>query len=379
MGPEAVFFLSSNPGDSPVRAQSISDTSRESSDVALAGTMQQLIEDLPEEIALLDGNGTILAANTAWMRTVQEHGHPEVMPGTNYLENCRCKAAEGYEPAIEAAVGLEEVMSGTRTSWELTYNGGDRWAGRDYRISVQRVGGGSGPLISVTRTDLTEILQLRRLKDDFTRSLVERQAVERRRLTRELHDSTSQLLATVGLVLGRFRFNSPNSEALGVVAEVQQLVSEAQREIRAISYLGQPPALDRRGLASALEPLAEGFGRRTNVRTSFAVDGGALSFSVPVETALFRVAQEALSNVHRHARASHVSLCLYCRKSTMHLVVADDGIGISDEALAGRGGAGVGLAGMRSRLSEIGGRLTVRRLSRGTAIIATVGDFTVRA
>jgi len=90
------------------------------------------------------------------------------------------------------------------------------------------------------------------------------------------------------------------------------------------------------------------------------------------ELAVYRVVQEALSNVYRHARAGSVWIYLGSRESMTHLVVADDGIGISADTLAGRGNIGVGLSGMRSRLAQIGGRLTVRRLALGTAVIASL-------
>jgi signal transduction histidine kinase len=88
--------------------------------------------------------------------------------------------------------------------------------------------------------------------------------------------------------------------------------------------------------------------------------------------------QEALSNVHRHSNARHATVRLSQGRAVSHVVVADDGIGISNETLSGKGSAGVGLAGMGLRLSEIGGRLSVRHLNPGTAIIASVPSDRVR-
>jgi len=338
---------------------------------ALEGTMQRLIDDLPEQIALLDENCTIMAANRAWKDIVEKYGYLDALPGGNYRDFCANKAAEGYEPAVEAIAALDDMMSGKRNFWQLFYNGRDRWSGHDFQICFHRIEVGGQSFISVTRFDVTELVQLRRVKDDFTNSLIEGQAVERQRMARELHDSTSQLLTTITLLLGNLKLQSPNRKALSLVEELQELVGEAQGEIRSISYLAYPPSLEQMGLAGAMKALVEGFGRRTGLDASFEIQGEGDAVPAACQGVLYRVAQEALSNVYRHARAKRLRVILSLRGSARHLVIADDGVGISAETLAGVGNAGVGLASMRSRMSEIGGRLTVRRLSPGTAIVAT--------
>ncbi|HET6941132.1 MAG TPA: sensor histidine kinase [Sphingomicrobium sp.] len=342
------------------------------SETDVASTLQQLIDDLPEQIALLDEECLIVAANEAWKNTAEEHGFPEVMPGHNYRDFCATRAVQGYEPAIEALAALDDFRAGKRSFWQLVYNGRDSWRGRDYQITLHRIWLGGRNLISVTRFDLTEILRLRRAKDDFTTSLIEGQAFERQRMGREIHDSTSQLLAAIGLILGRLRQQLPESEALGLVEEMQELLTDVHGEIRSISYLAHPPSLKKLGLADAVKSLVEGFGRRTGLETSFDIHGDSVPMSASAESMIYRLAQEALSNIYRHAHATRVRLQLRFRRSTAHFVVADDGIGISQETLAGLGGEGVGLASMRSRLAELGGRLSIRTLSPGVAIIASV-------
>jgi two-component system, NarL family, sensor kinase len=337
----------------------------------LTNTIQQLIDDLPEEIAILDGSCTILTVNRAWKETMEAHGHLESMPPHNYRDLCARSAAEGYEPATEALSALDDIVSGRRNFWQLFYNGRERWDGHDFQICFHRIEVGGESFISVTRFDVTELVELRRAKEDFAHSLIEGQAIERQRMARELHDSTSQLLTTITLLLGNLKRQAPSAKALGLVDELQELVSEAQQEIRSISYLAYPPSLEQMGLARAMKALVEGFGRRTGLEASFAIQGQGAP-PPATEGVLYRIAQEALSNVHRHARASRLRVILCLRGSATHLVIADDGIGILLETLAGSSGAGVGLASMRSRMSEIGGRLFVRRLSPGTAIVASV-------
>ncbi len=340
--------------------------------MAVAATMQQLIDDVPEEVALLDDTANFLAVNRAWRRAVEVHGQLDALPGHNYRDVCASRAAEGYQPAIEALTGLNEIVSGKRESWQLVYNGGDRWHGRDYQISAHRISVGGERMITVTRQDLTEIHELRRDRMELAHTVVEGQAVERQRLARELHDSTSQLLAAMGLVLGRLKHDSPESEATGLVEEMQDLLKEVHQEIRSVSYLAHPPPLKKLGLVSALKLLVEGFGRRAGLESSFDVEGEAVPMSAAAESAIYRLAQEAMSNVHRHAHATEMRLQMMFRKGATHVVIADNGIGISPETLAGRTGEGVGLPSMRSRLSEMGGRLIVRRLASGTAIMGTL-------
>lgn len=339
-----------------------------------AATMQQLIDDLPEQIALLDEDCSILVANCAWKKTVIDHGYLEVLPGGNYRDFCAGKATEGYQPAVDAVIALDDICSGKRNFWQLIYNGQERWDGRDFQICIHRIAVGSERLISVTRFDLTEILQLRHAKADIAHSFVEGQATERQRLARELHDSTSQSLVAIDLLLGHLKRCSHNGEVLDVVAELQQLVGETQREIRSISYLAHPPALKERGLPEAIKSVVEGFGRRTLIETSFEIEGDPRLIPAEAESALYRVTQEALSNIHRHAQPSRARLRLCMRPSATHLVIADDGVGIAREQLGCAANSGVGIASMRTRLRELGGRLGIFRLSPGTAIVATVSS-----
>lgn len=341
---------------------------------ALAATMQQLIEDLPEQIALLDDDCTILVANSAWRKTAEGHGYFSALPGGNYRTFCEDKASEGYRPAAETVAALDEMMSGKRSYWQLVYNGEERWSGRDFQVCIHRMAGAASRLISVTRFDLTEILELRREKEDLHSSLTERQATERQRLARELHDSTSQSLAAIGLLLANLKHRSRSPEVLGIVDEIRDLLGEAQEEIRLISYLGHPPALEKLGLAEAIKSLVEGFGRRTKLGVSFEIRGTGVPITPANERAIYRIAQEALSNVQRHARATRTRILLCFGRSATHLLVVDDGIGITREEISGLKRPGVGLAGMRERMAEIGGRLSVQRLDPGTAIIASIRD-----
>lgn len=338
---------------------------------AFAGTMQELIDDLPEQIAILDDGFNILAVNRAWRDVVTRHGYVNALPGYNYHTVCAQHAAAGYEPAAEAVAALDGLRSGKHSFWQLNYNGRERWDGRDFQICFHRIVRGDNNFTLVTRFDLTEINELRRLKSEFNRALEQGQASERLRLGRELHDGTSQVLTAIGLLICRLKREPLSAQTSALVEELQELLGEAHQEIRSISYLAHPPALDKLGLANAMKLLAEGFARRTGLEASFEILGEYDPVSATAKAAIYRLAQEALSNVHRHAHANRIRVQIFCRASATHFVIADDGVGIKPEALAG-GCSGVGLASMRSRMAEIGARLTVRNLQPGTAIVASL-------
>ena len=345
---------------------------RFSDELSFTACLDELVEGFSEQVAVVDERWIILAVNDAWREMVRVAGYENLKPGVDYRQFLSAFSDKGHINAQRVLGGLNEISSGTAHSFELTYSGVDRWEGRTLRVRVNRLHIAGRVVATIARQDMTASTELRRLREEFSSSVIESQAEERRRFSRELHDSTAQLLASVGVLLTTLKRQSATSEVFGIVDELQELVGEAQQEIRSISYLAHPPALEKMALPHALKTLVEGFARRTHLEMSFTVHGRRVRLAPSAESALYRVAQEAISNVHRHAGANKARVFLCFRGSFCHLLVADDGKGISRQTLAGRGRAGVGLAGMISRLSEIGGRLTVRNLAPGTVVVATV-------
>jgi len=207
--------------------------------------------------------------------------------------------------------------------------------------------------------------------------LLELQDSERRKIARELHDSVGQQLTGIKLQLGQIArhvtSNSPVPQAL--LADTLDLTDRSLNEIRTISHLLHPPLLDELGFYSAARWYAEGFAKRSGIPMNFQVDEFVDRLPRDVEIALFRVLQESLTNVHRHSGARHVAVDVSCKNDIAILLVEDDGRGIPRDALlrfhAGRAG-GIGLAGMRERLTELGGTLEVQSGPKGTRIRASV-------
>jgi signal transduction histidine kinase len=360
-------FQSVEPGakDSPLTSALLKPNS-EGHQPQFVETFQQIIDSLPEQIALTDDRWMILAVNPAWSKTAALYGYDALTPGTDYLAYCEARAAEGHTPAAIVARGIREMERNGEPSFQFVYHGKDRWEGFAFQLCVKRMQVAGRTMYTVTRYDVTELVHLRQMREDFSHSLIEHQAEERRRMAREVHDSTMQLLASLGLSLGQIKRTKGLAARTSIVDEMEDLLGQIQSELRAVSFLAHPPMVSELGLAKALRQLAGGFGRRTGLHIEVEVEE-AEPLPPAAEVAIFRMVQEALSNVHRHARATEVSVHLYQRRSMIHVVVADNGTGMPEKIRSG-----VGLSSMRERIEEISGRLRIRTGAQGTILLASV-------
>ena len=207
---------------------------------------------------------------------------------------------------------------------------------------------------------------------------------ERRRIARDLHDSTAQNLlgATLGIHRAlRFASDMP-AEAEDALEESDSLIRQTEREVRTTCYLLHPPMLDEAGLPAAVRWYVEGFAKRSRIKVDIDIAAELSARRLPedVEIALFRVVQEALTNVRRHSGSKKARLSLMRSKDDVSLTIEDDGQGMTEVALAfaagkpkgGVAGLGVGIAGMSERLRQLGGSLHIDSRSRGVRVTATV-------
>ena len=210
------------------------------------------------------------------------------------------------------------------------------------------------------------------------RALSRAEDAERRRIARELHDSTGQKLASlataVGLLQDATRARARPTDAL--FADCLRMIDECVDEIRTLSYVLHPPLLDELGLAAAIGEYVEGFAKRSGLRVVLDAPPDFRRLPTDVELALFRVVQESVTNVYRHAGASSASVGLACDAEQVTLVVSDRGCGMGAGtpcALgAGRASTGVGITGMRERMRLVGGRLEIESGDQGTTVRAIV-------
>jgi signal transduction histidine kinase len=206
----------------------------------------------------------------------------------------------------------------------------------------------------------------------LTGRLLELQDEERRRFSRELHDSLGQYLAAVKMNLDMFSNSQPRNKLL---SEAIHLLDQSIAETRTISHLLHPPLLDEAGFLSAAKWYLDGFAQRSGIAVKADLPDDLGRLPKPVELGLFRVLQESLTNIHRHSGSSRAEVALKLFPGKVILEVRDFGHGIPPERLksfeARGANFGVGLAGMRERLRELGGQLEIRS-GNGTIISVTM-------
>ncbi|MEP6910260.1 MAG: GAF domain-containing protein [Actinomycetota bacterium] len=209
-----------------------------------------------------------------------------------------------------------------------------------------------------------------RVARDALRRVVAAQELERKRLARELHDETGQALTSILLGLKELEDAGGEADVSAAAARLRMLVVTTLQDVRRLAVELRPKALDDFGLVPALERLVENFQEQTGIEVVMEPRLGGERLPSEIETALYRITQEALTNVVKHAQASQVSIVLTRRASSVSAVYDDDGRGFDvEQARPG----GLGLLGMRERLSLLDGRLVVESSAGGgTTLVAEV-------
>jgi signal transduction histidine kinase len=330
------------------------------------GMLQRIIDGLPEQIAVLDADWNILLINRPWNQVAQQHGMA-LQPGENYRTYFETFATFDHDAATVIA-GLDDISSGRRVDFCYIYAADGPNLGRDFQISLSTFECCGKRFGTATRQEVTELLAMRRRQRELRHRF---RFEERRRIGRELHDSTAQTLVALQLGLIRLKGLQDDSRSDAIFAEIDEAIEQMHHEIRAISHLFNPRELTEEGLGMAIEAMARGFSLRSGLNIEVSREGSLKTRSESAELAFYRVSQEALANILRHSYASEARIRLISRPRTMHLVISDNGIGIPQnlEALPENG---TGVRGMRQRIEELGGRFSLSRRTRGTVMAASI-------
>jgi len=251
--------------------------------------------------------------------------------------------------------------------------------GRTIGVLIAHDKAGAKPVFSDDDLRLAESLADRaavavdlseRVGRDALARVVAAQELERKRLARELHDETGQALTSILLGLKPLERTTATEEDRAVVASLRELVVSTLQDVRRLAVELRPSTLDDFGLSTAVERLAETFRDNTGMRVDVDAQLGDVRLPAEVETALYRIVQEALANIVKHAEATRVSILLTRKESSVAAVVEDDGKGFDKRET---GDDVLGLVGMRERVGLVGGRLVIESAKgSGTTIAAEV-------
>jgi signal transduction histidine kinase len=218
--------------------------------------------------------------------------------------------------------------------------------------------------------------QSNRKLHQLSRDLLRSQDYERRRIARELHDSTAQLLAALSINLGRLRDSELEpGRRERVLSETIDLAAACSAEIRTITYLLHPPLLEEIGLVHALRAYAQGFNQRTGIQVKIKIPPDFGRLGNERESTLFRIVQEGLANVHKHSGSRLAVIQLERDPREVRLVLQDQGRGFTEAPRRRATGfvhLGVGITGMRERAEQLGGRLEIASGDAGTTLTVTL-------
>jgi signal transduction histidine kinase len=237
--------------------------------------------------------------------------------------------------------------------------------------------------LALAHAELESLISKRTAElQNLSQRLLKVQDEERRRLARDLHDSTGQTLAALKISISFLQESCKQDPfTLATVADAAHLADQAIEEIRTMSYLLHPPLLDEVGFACAAEWYIAGFAKRSGIHVTADIASSSERLPRGMEIALFRVLQESLTNVHRHSKASEASVRFQHQPEAAILEIRDFGQGIPSGRLHLLRGVspetGVGLAGMRERLHELNGKLEIESDDHGTSIRAVVPLYTM--
>ena len=343
-------------------------TERKQAEMNLQENEQRLrlfFDNTQDLISLTDENARTLWANTAWQKvfgTDLENQddtlsliHPDDLEKVSQAWNAM--TAEGAE--------LKNLIYRFRLP-EGTYGYFDSSA---FPILLK----GEKQYYVIAR-DITELVQAEQRMRELTRQLITAQESERKHIAQELHDELGQALTAISLDLGRIEQALPPDTGPSLkkmVKEARTLTDEVDERVSELALELRPSLLDDLGLAPTLEWYVDQYSQRLGVAVAMEIKGLEKRLPPEMETGLYRIIQEALTNVARHAQAHSISLHLERSSGMVTVNIADDGRGFDFEKAQGSAGStgGVGLLGMKERASALGGRFEVHsKPGQGTRI-----------
>jgi signal transduction histidine kinase/ABC-type uncharacterized transport system substrate-binding protein len=334
--------------------------------------LHSTIDALDAHVAVLDEKADIIEVNEAWRRFALANGYcgDNAGVGRNYLEVCGIEEARSVSEAIRALIGgqldsfscIYECSSGDVSLW--------------FQLRMNRFVSDGIVRLVLAHENVTDIKRANRLERRLTGTLLRAQDDERRRIARDLHDVTAQNLAAIkaDLTLASSSLATLDVRTREAVIESMSLCDQVIQELRTLSYLLHPPLLDEAGLVAAVQWYVRGFIQRSGIQIKVEVSDPIGRLPSELEMALFRVIQEALTNIHRHSGSHSAVITISKDPGYVVVCIRDEGRGILELRSNGNGvieSPGVGILGMRERLRQLGGHLEIESSAQGTTVTAS--------
>ena len=357
------------------------------------GQFYALANALPELCWMADGTGSILWYNEKWYEFTgttweqmkgwgwQSVHDPQLLPSV--LERWKRSLETGADFEMEfplrAADGSYQWFLTRIRAVRDDLGNITRWFGSNANIHAQRellrtLTESHDSLESRILERTAELHQANKGLRELSALLLQMRDQEARRLARDLHDSVGQLLAATKMNIATVKSESEklSPNAARAVRDNERMVDQILAEIRTISHLLHPPLLDEAGIRSALGWFVEEFSQRSGIEVSLDIAESFDRLGPERETAIFRVVQECLSNIHRHSGSKTAAIDVWRENERVVVTVRDSGVGIPAEKLElnALGRSGVGFRGMAERLRYLGGSLEIQSDGKGTRVIA---------
>jgi signal transduction histidine kinase len=328
-------------------------------------------------VALLDEAGTIIAVNASWDAFASTNGNDGLPHGVghNYLKFCGNSTSKESRVVSNCVRGLLSGQAGeTDCVYPSTQNGETAW----FQVRINTIYTDGVLRFVVAHENVTEIKKAHDAQQQLAGLLLRAQDDARRQIARDLHDVTVQDLAAIRADLNRIQRlpQKPEHSFQEILDESASICDRAIKDLRTLSYLLHPPLLDEAGLIPALQWFVRGFIQRSGVQVELLVMEDIGRLRADVETALFRVVQESLTNVHRHSGSKSAVIWVTKEEGTVRVQITDEGHGFSMQAgpddKQAAFSTGVGIMGMRQRLRQLGGDLEIESNSEGTTVNAKI-------
>jgi two-component system, NarL family, sensor kinase len=324
----------------------------------------EFVENIDEMILLIDRDYRVVMGNRAYLKHWGANAKQIVGRLVPEILN-----EEVFENFVKPK--LDECLRGRVVKYEMKYRY-PHLGERDLFISYYPIKGPSGvERVACAFEDITERKRAESDLRQLSARLLHVQDHERRRLARELHDGIGTYLSGLSLALGKIRnFLDENDPAhRAVIEECKELIQTACGEIRSISYLLHPPALEELGLESTLDWLVKGFSNRSGIAITLKMDEGLGRFKPEVELTLFRVTQEALNNVYRHSGSSTAEVRLFRKCEHIVVEISDRGQGMPAGYVGASPNLTVGISGMQERVRDVGGTFSIESAPGGGCVV----------